>query len=134
MNTTMEQDLLQVVAATKYPLDAFAFLQRGLGFTVEQIHGEASEVDDESVSRHITGRQLCFGLRDYAIDQYGLMARAVLRHWRINGTEDFGRIVFAMVDAGLMHKTDEDCLDDFVDVFDFADAFTKRLELKTIDN
>lgn len=130
----MEQNLLQVVQATKYPLDAFAFLQRGLGFTVERIHGEAPDDDTEDIpNRHISGRDLCFGLRDFAIEQYGLMARTVLRHWRINASEDFGHIVFAMVDAGLMHKTDEDCIEDFVDVFDFADAFSKRIELKVTD-
>jgi uncharacterized repeat protein (TIGR04138 family) len=36
---------------------------------------------------------------------------------------DFGRIVFAMIDAGMMRKTDEDDLADFDNVFEFDEAF-----------
>ena len=120
---------------TKYPLDAFIFVQQGLDFAVRQIHGDIeAEVDEKSdpevlQGRHITGAQLCHGLRRYAIHQYGLMARTVLRRWRINSCEDLGRIVFAMVDAGLMRKTDNDTLRDFHGVFDFDEAFTPQLSL-----
>jgi len=69
------------------------------------------------------------GLRDYAKREYGLLARSVLARWRIHRSEDFGRIVFAMVDGGLMHKTADDTLDDFMDVFKFDDAFAERLLL-----
>lgn len=37
---------------------------------------------------------------------------------------DFGKIVFAMVESGIMHKTPEDNIEDFRDVFDFDEAFT----------
>ncbi len=122
-------ELLDAVKSTKYPLEAFLFVQRGLDRTVRGIHGEPEddpallEEDPATSSRHVSGRQLCEGLRDYAIDQYGLMAAAVLRHWGIHRCEDFGRIVFAMVDSGMMHKTDGDRLEDFHGVFDFREAF-----------
>jgi len=105
-----------------YPLEAFHFVREGLNYTAQRVHddyGELSETD-----RHITGQQLCIGLRDFAIDSYGLLAPAVLRHWNIQRTEDFGRIVFAMIDAGLMSKTQEDTLDDFRAVYDFDEAFS----------
>ncbi len=124
----MTKDLLEAVKSSKYCLDAFLFVQRGLDFTVRRIHGE-HKGDEESANRHITGRQLCFGLRDYANKQYGLLARPVLRRWRIHSCEDFGHIVFALVQAGLMHKTDEDSIEDFVGVFDFDDAFSSNLQL-----
>ena len=57
-------------------------------------------------------------------------SRAVLRKWQITSCQDFGQIVFAMVDAGLMHKNDEDSIKDFADVFDFADAFSSTLNLQ----
>ena len=124
------KDLQAVVQRSRYPLDAFLFVQRGLDFTVRQTHGEPGEEQDHACeSRHVSGAQLCMGLRDFARREYGLLARTVLRRWHINASEDFGRIVFAMVDAGLMHKTDEDTLEDFVDVFDFADAFSPELTL-----
>ena len=129
----MTIDLETVANSTKYPLDAFLFVHRGLDFAARQIHGdppdgpEAKPADD--ASRHVTGQQLCCGLRDYAIREYGLMARSVLKHWRIHKSEDFGHVVFAMIDAGLMRKTDEDTLQDFTDVYDFAYVFAPRLQL-----
>ena len=126
-------DLRAVARETKYPLAAFLFVQRGLDFTVRRTHGELPEDEEldpaERESRHVTGRDLCFGLRDFAIEQYGLLARTVLRRWRIEQCEDFGRIVFTMVEAGLMHKNDEDNLEDFSEVFDFATAFNPELSL-----
>ena len=124
----MYDDLLELSRSTKYPIDGFIFVQRGLDFTVKGIHGEVEE-PDPTVSRHVNGQQLCTGLKEYAIEQYGLMARTVLRSWNINSCDDFGHIVFAMVEADMMQQTDKDTLDDFVGVYDFADAFAPRLQL-----
>lgn len=124
----MTKDLLAAIESTKYCLDAFLFVHRGLDYTVRESHDD-QEDDDDTVIRHITGRQLCLGLREYAIKQYGLLARPVLRRWQINNCKDFGNIVFALVDAGLMHKTAEDSIDDFIDVFDFDEAFSSNLQL-----
>ena len=124
----MQGKLLKVAGKTRYSPAAFVFVQRGLDFTVRRVHGDPEKVDPE-VSRHITGPQLCVGLRDFAIEEYGLMARTVLKQWNIVSCEDFGRIVFAMVEAGMMHKTDEDRIDDFVAVFDFKDSFVTELTI-----
>jgi uncharacterized repeat protein (TIGR04138 family) len=122
------KDLMDVVQSTKYPLDAFLFVQKGLDFTVRSTHGEPDPEADPA-SRHVSGRQLCEGLREYAVEQYGLMARSVLRRWRITSCVDFGRIVFAMVEAEFMQKTDHDTLEDFENLFDFEDAFLPTLTL-----
>jgi uncharacterized repeat protein (TIGR04138 family) len=103
-----------------YPPEAFVFVQCGLRHTVEHLHGE--DADDDS-PRHVSGQQLCMGLRDFALKQFGFLARTVLESWNIRRTEDFGRIVFILVETGVMRKSDEDCLDDFTGVFDFAEAF-----------
>ncbi|HEY1628329.1 MAG TPA: Minf_1886 family protein [Tepidisphaeraceae bacterium] len=103
-----------------YPLEAFHFVQQGLSYSVEKFHGG---VTDPKARRHISGQQLCEGLREFALMKWGLLARTVLRRWEINNTFDFGRIVFAMVDNGLMQKTDEDNVEDFRDVYDFKSAF-----------
>lgn len=103
-----------------FPLAAFVFVRDGLAHTVKSVHGDHSM---EEESRHVTGQQLCLGLRDYALQQYGLLARTVLRRWGIERTYDFGRIVFAMVEAGVMRKNDHDSLEDFRGVFEFDEAF-----------
>jgi uncharacterized repeat protein (TIGR04138 family) len=107
--------------AGPYPVEAFNFVREGLGFTVRQVH-EAPESLPEP-ERHVSGQQLCMGLRDYAIEQYGLLARTVLEGWNITRTDDFGRIVFAMVSHGLMSTTNGDTMDDFRGVYDFEEAF-----------
>lgn len=111
--------------AGRFPPEAFCFVQEGLRHTVERLHGEHE--DEPEGSRHVSGQELCLGLRDFAIRQYGLLARTVLESWGIRRTEDFGRIVFAMVEAELMKKTDDDSLDDFQEVFEFDEAFSNEL-------
>ncbi len=101
-----------------YPTEAYEFVQRGLHYTVAQLHGEAKRAVKEN--RHVSGQQLSLGLREYALMHWGGMARAVLAKWHITTTFDFGRIVFAMVEAGILNKTDEDHLEDFRNVYDFA--------------
>lgn len=123
-----EELFAQAVRSTKYPPDAFLFVKRGLDFTVQRVHGNPKP-DAEPASLHVDGRILCHHLRDYAIEQYGLLARTVLRRWHINSCRDFGTIVFAMVDARIMSKTPSDSIRDFVDVYDFDEAFTCELEL-----
>jgi uncharacterized repeat protein (TIGR04138 family) len=102
--------------------EAFQFVREGLAHTVKTVHGDGTAPGGSD--RHVTGPQLCMGLRDYAVSTYGMLARTVLSRWGIRSTGDFGRIVFAMIDAGLMRKSDEDSLEDFQNVFDFEEAFS----------
>lgn len=108
--------------AGPYPLEAFNFVRDGLTFTSQQVHPDHDQLPE--LDRHISGQQLCLGLRDYAIERYGLLARTVLDHWQINRTDDFGRIVFALISAGVMSKADDDELEDFRAVYDFDEAFS----------
>jgi uncharacterized repeat protein (TIGR04138 family) len=117
-----------------YPLDAFRFVEEALSFAANQIHGQLPPGKQvQPASRHISGQQLCEGLRRYALLQWGLLAQTVLRRWNITCTLDFGRIVFALIDAGRLQKTDHDSIDDFRNVFDFRTAFEQdyRIEHKS---
>ncbi len=105
-----------------YPVEAFEFVQLGLGLTVQRLHAEQTDPD---ASRHISGRELCLGLRDVAHERWGYLAGAVLKKWNITRTLDFGKIVFAMVEHGLLSKTDEDSIEDFRQVFDFQETFER---------
>src|SRR5450759_2576054 len=75
-----------------YPLDAYAFVQEGLKFTVARLHGSGRPGKGKG---HVGGQQLAEGLREFAYLQWGLMASAVLRRWNVTTTYDFGRIVFS---------------------------------------
>jgi uncharacterized repeat protein (TIGR04138 family) len=122
MDKIAHTSLNEIVARTGlYPVEAFEFVRSGLGYTAQKVYP-----DDEKLSeseQHVSGRQLCYGLRDFAIRRYGLLAKPVLYHWNVRRTGDFGRIVFAMIDSGMMRKTPQDCIEDFDNVFDFAQAF-----------
>lgn len=97
----------------RYSPEAYQFVMEALAFTVKQV-GER---------RHVTGHELLFGIRDLAIDYWGLMARHVLESWGVRKTGDFGDIVFNMIRCGLLSKTDKDAKDDFRGVYEFGEAF-----------
>ena len=131
-----ERTLEQVVAEVGlYPIDAFEFLQQGLSYTVQRIHGDdaaaAPARRGKPVSRHVSGQDLCHGLREFALAQWGLLARSVLRRWNITSTLDFGRMVFALIDARQMQKTDDDTIEDFRNVYDFKTAFEHGYRIET---
>lgn len=112
--------------AGTYTPESFLFVLEGLAHTVRVVHSDKVAIGGDSdinESHHVSGRQLCMGLRDYALRRYGRLAGTVLRRWNVTSTDDFGRIVFAMVDAKKMHKRPEDTPDAFRDVFDFDEAF-----------
>lgn len=73
--------------------------------------------------RHVSGQELAEGVRALALERFGPMARTVLQHWGIHDTDDVGRVVFAMVEQGILIKQDGDQPEDFADVFDFEEAF-----------
>lgn len=109
------------VPAASFAPQAFQFVLHGLRHTIDQIRKSDASVPVEG--RHVSGQELCIGLRDYAIKEYGRLARVVLEHWGIRRTDDFGRIVFAMVEVGKMRKTDADSMEDFRCIFEFDEAF-----------
>ncbi len=115
--------------AGPYPLAAYQFVQEGLRFTVRRVAEERAQgggMEGLSGSEHVSGQQLCMGLRDHAIEQFGMLARTVLEHWSIRRTDDFGRMVFAMIEAGAMSKTPQDSPEDFAGVYDFDEAFASE--------
>ncbi|MCH7992020.1 MAG: hypothetical protein IIC35_06350 [Gemmatimonadetes bacterium] len=96
------------------------FHVRSYLFVLQALHSVIRSLDEP---RHISGRELTEGVRELAISQYGPLARTVLEHWGIHETEDVGRVVFAMVEQGILIKQDEDRPEDFADLFDFEEAF-----------
>ena len=104
----------------RYSREAYLFIYAALDYAVKTLKRDRAQ---SPRGRHVTGQELSRGIAEYAKLQYGPLARPVFDHWRVNETLDFGRIVFNLVDAGLMSKTEDDCLDDFRDVYDFDEAF-----------
>lgn len=115
-------------AGATHPVEAYAFVRRGLEATLRRVLEAEADVLGGSLGsgepRHLSGQQLCLGLREAAIEEYGMMARSVLRHWGVTRTEDFGRIVYTMIAAGILGTSPDDRIEDFAGVYDFEEAFS----------
>src|SRR6266576_3880058 len=101
----------------RYKFDAYVFVFEALNYAQEQLGlGREQPTEEEEkleqpepkekhsggkkAERHLTGQQLCEAIRQYAQDQYGLMAKAVLASWGVRSTGDIGNIVFNLIDIG----------------------------------
>jgi uncharacterized repeat protein (TIGR04138 family) len=105
-------------------------VQASLGQLPDQVAAALDRLGGaEEMNRHVTGRQLCWALRDIALERWGLMARPLLSSWGITCTEDVGRIVFALVENGWLQKQPQDSLEDFQQVFAFPEAFDKQYRI-----
>ncbi len=105
----------------KYHPNAYQFIFSALRYT-QLMLGKEIETEELAEDAHISGTELLEGVRRLALEDFGLMASTVFRGWGIRSTEDFGRIVFELVERGEMRKTDDDHLGDFVDVWNLTDA------------
>lgn len=75
--------------------------------------------------RHISGRELACACRDLALERFGVIARLVLEHWGIQSSADIGDVVFTLVALDLLLSQPTDNRDEFVDAFDFDNAFER---------
>jgi uncharacterized repeat protein (TIGR04138 family) len=73
--------------------------------------------------RHLSGGELALACRDFALEQFGLLSSTVLAHWGVSRTEDFGQMVFLLIDAGLLARQPSDKIEDFDQVYDFTEVF-----------
>ena len=97
----------------RYREEAYLFVMTALGRAIENLEKP----------RHVTGCELLQFIRKEAEDQFGPMAATVFGHWGIKNSLDFGRIVFKMVDEGILSKTETDTLEDFNDAVFFQTLF-----------
>src|SRR6185503_14858964 len=117
-----DEELEKIVAKDpRYTREAYLFVREALDHTQKMVGKPAKD----DVPRHVSGQQLLEGIREYALQQYGPMSMTVLGEWGICRCEDFGEIVFNMVENSLLAKTDKDTRDDFKPGYDFDTAFRK---------
>ena len=61
----------------RYARGAYYFLRQALDFSINKMRKQGGLAQ----SNHLTGQQLLEGIRLFALDQYGPMARLVLECW-----------------------------------------------------
>ena len=104
---------------SRYPRRAYLFVLEAVSYTVERLPER----------RHITGKELSLGIRDLALERFGIAAKLVFEEWNFARTRHFGDIVFNLVNEGLLRKTEEDAIEDFDEVFDFTTAFESEFRI-----
>lgn len=116
-----DEVLDQVVKADpRYHREAYHFLREALDYTQRAI-GKANQ----GKLRHVTGQELLAGIRGFALQQFGPMAITLLAEWGVRRCEDFGELVFNLIDHGVLSKTETDARADFAGGYDFDEAFRK---------
>jgi uncharacterized repeat protein (TIGR04138 family) len=122
----------------RYTYEAYEFLQQALSHTLQQLGREPTPhtvADDVSVEpkHHVSGPELLEGVRSLALREFGLMARTVFHMWGIRKTDDFGEMVFNLVEGKLMSKAPDDSREDFRDVFDLDEALVRNYHIPLDD-
>lgn len=120
--TKQRQNLNKVLSLLKllnkdkrYDRAAYSFVMASLDFITKKLGRKG----------HVSGGELLEGIREYALEQYGPLARTVLEHWGIQTTNDVGEIVFNLIESEILGKTEQDTKDEFDNSFDFKTAFDK---------
>lgn len=110
----------------RFDRKAYDFVRLGLDHTVKELRKK--ETARAEKSRHVSGPELLEGLRIYALDQYGPLAKTVLNAWGVTRCRDFGDIVFNLIEYNVFSKTENDRREDFSDIFNFDEAFVKPFQ------
>jgi len=114
MPSSLEERLKEVVARDgRYHINAYRFVYEALDFTVKRLDKK----------RHISGRELLEGIKNLALEQFSGLAVMVFDVWGVHKTADFGNIVFNLVEADLMSRSEDDTREDFDGVYDFREVF-----------
>ena len=100
---------------TRYRMDAYAFIMEALAYTQKRF----------KAVRHVSGDEMLQGVRELLLDRFGPMTMTVLNYWGIKSTEDFGNIVFNLVENSVLTKTDNDSLENFRNAYDFEEVFNQ---------
>ena len=104
----------------RYSFGAYEFINDAVIFTAEKY--EKNKGEDET--RHVSGKELLDGVREFALEQFGPMAHEVFLEWGITDGAAVGNIVFNMVEHEILSRSEQDSIDDFRYAFDFKTAFS----------
>ncbi len=110
------QRLLKV--HSQYDAEAYNFVFEALDYTLKNVVNTGRRAN-----QHVAGPELLEGIRRLSINQFGCLSRSVFESWGVKRTDDFGKIVFNLVEFDLMGKQESDRPTDFENVYDFETVF-----------
>ena len=127
LEEVVRKDPRYAYEAYEFVFQALEHTQKLLGRKPAEVAGAAAEPAEAHL--HVSGPELLAGIRALALQEFGLMARTVFRMWGIDRTDDFGEIVFNLIEAELMSRTDEDSRAEFHDLFDLDEVLLDGFRL-----
>ena len=107
----------------RYTAEAYHFLREALDFTTKLLNKPKA-----GITRHVSGAELLDGIRRYALQEYGAMAKTVLNNWGIFRCEDFWYLTSNLIKKSILGCTPEDSIHDFEHGYDFNGAFRAPFE------
>ena len=101
---TMEKKIAGLIdEEPRYEAAAYRFVADAVTFTVDRLGSH----------RHVSARELLAGVRDYAKQQYGVLAGEVLDSWGLRSANDVGTVVYLLTGVGLLAASPDDHPEDF---------------------
>jgi uncharacterized repeat protein (TIGR04138 family) len=114
----------------RYAYEAYEFVFSALAHTQKMLGRAPQEEAEPSDEHHVSGAELVRGACDLAQHEFGMMAPTVFKQWGINRSDDFGEIVFNLIEANLMSKTSKDCKADFQNVIEIERALKEGFAIR----
>ncbi|MDB4459061.1 hypothetical protein N9059_00650 [bacterium] len=102
----------------RYHRDAYYFIREALEHTQRAM---AKSRKDEI--RHVSGQEILQGIRDFSVTTYGPMTTTLFTEWGIKVCEDFGEVVYNLIDSKILAKNEGDSKEDFAALYTFEEAF-----------
>ena len=99
----------------RYHPESYEFVMEALSYSQKKFNK----------TRHITGTELLQGVKSLLLQKFGPMTLNVLKYWGITQTDDFGNIVFNLVEHKILAKDEQDHYESFKNAYDFEEVFNK---------
>lgn len=100
---------------SRYKRDAYEFVMDALAYTQRKYNR----------LKHVTGVELLEGVKELLLNKFGPMTLSVLHYWGIQQTDDFGNIVFNLVENKILSKSEDDDIKQFRNRYDFVEVFDR---------
>lgn len=110
-----------VMRDQRYRVEAYEFVQEAVAAALK-----LKSAGDTVSTRHVSAGEVLEVIRTIAQLRFGKEARRTLNGWGIRTCEDFGEIIFNLVDAGLLGKLPTDRKEDFQGGYNFDEAFPEN--------
>ena len=110
-------NILEIICEkdSRYRQDSYEFVMEALAYSQKKFRRV----------KHVSGTELLEGMKELLLNKYGPMALLVLHHWGVRNTEDFGRIVFNLVENKVLSKSEDDDIRIFRGGYDFQEVFSQ---------